>query len=239
MYDLYVYGNSNLTTISAQYSDLYNIKSNTIDSYLFHSNIATVDTLTNTIIARMADVYSNNLYNSSIIVCDNDIYTNNLISNSLCSLSDRIILNQNLTLQYPFVTPTENQLGYQIIGTIITNGTSITSGVTYNLSTISLTHGVWNVFGQIAYKCLSVTGTASISYNGFGIANNTTTFGNYRIENYSSQTVAVNNTYADQIVRIQTILTNVNVSLNHNIVFSNCTLITQSAQSFLTATRIA
>ena len=109
------------------------------------------------------------------------------MSNSLCSLSDRIILNQNLTLQYPFVIPTENQLGYQIIGSIISNGTSISSGVTYSLSTISLTHGVWNVFGQIAYKCSSVTGTASISYNGFGIANNTTTFGNYRIENYSSQ----------------------------------------------------
>ena len=109
----------------------------------------------------------------------------------------------------------------------------------YTLSTISLAHGVWNVFGQIAYKCSSVSGTASISYNGFGLANNTTTFGNYRIENYSSQTVAVNNTYADQIVRIQTILTNVNVSLNHNIVFSNCTLTTQAGQSFLTATRIA
>ena len=52
MYDLNVYGNTNLTTISAQYCDLYNIKSNTLDSYLFHSNIATVDSLTNTIIAR-------------------------------------------------------------------------------------------------------------------------------------------------------------------------------------------
>ena len=109
----------------------------------------------------------------------------------------------------------------------------------YTLSTISLPHGVFNIFGQIAFKCASVSGSASISYNGFGLANNTTTFGNYRIENYSSQSVAVNNTYADQIVRIQTILTNVNVSLNHNIVFSNCTLTTQAGQSFLTATRIA
>ena len=109
----------------------------------------------------------------------------------------------------------------------------------YTLSTISLPHGVWNVFGQIAYKCSSASSSPLISYNGFGIANNTTTFGNYRIENYSSQSVAVNNTYADQIVRFQTILTNVNVSLNHTIVFSNCTLTTQAGQSFLTATRIA
>jgi len=107
------------------------------------------------------------------------------------------------------------------------------------LSTISLTHGVWNVFGQIAYKCSSASASPLISYNGFGLANNTTTFGNYRIENYSSQSVSTNNTYADQIVRIQTIVTNVNVSLNHNIVFSNCTLTTLASQSFLTATRIA
>ena len=184
MYDLNVYGNLNSSSISGQYNNLYNITSNKIDSYLFHSSIATIDTLTNTIIARMADVYSDNLYNSSIIVCDNDIYTNNLMSNSLCSLSDRIILNQNLTLQYPFVTPNnENQLGYQIIGTIIGNGTSITSGTIYTLSTITLTHGVWNVFGQIAYKCSSASASPLISSNGFGIANNTTTFGNYRIEN--------------------------------------------------------
>ena len=78
---------------------------------------------------------------------------------------------------------------------------------------------MWNVFGQIAYKCSSVTGTASISYNGFGLSNSTGNFGNYRIEQYNNQTVSVNNTYAEQIVRIQTILTNVNISLNHNIVF--------------------
>ena len=98
---------------------------------------------------------------------------------------------------------------------------------------------MWSVFGQISFKCSSLTGTGLISYNGFGLSNSTSDFGNYKIENYSSQSVAVNNTYADQIVRIQTILTNVNVSWNHNIIFSNCTLITQAGQSFLTATRIA
>ena len=98
---------------------------------------------------------------------------------------------------------------------------------------------MWSVFGQISFKCSSLNGTGLISYNGFGLSNSTGNFGNYRIKNYSSQSVEVNNTYADQIVRIQTIGSNVNVSLNHNIVFSNCTLTTQAGQSFLTATRIA
>ena len=170
MYDLNVYGNINSLSISGQYNNLYNITSNNINSNLFYSKVSTIDTLTNTIIARMADVYSDNLYNSSIIVCDNDIYTNNLMSNSLCSLSDRIILNQNLTLQYPFVTPKENQLGYQIIGTIINNNINTTSNTLYNVSSINITPGVWSIFGQVSYKCNSITGSNPlISYNVFGI----------------------------------------------------------------------
>ena len=70
----------------------------------------------------MSDVYTDNLYNT------NDIYSNNLRCNSFLSLSDKIIFNENLTLPYPFVTPNNiNMLGYQVIGTIITNATAITS----------------------------------------------------------------------------------------------------------------
>ena len=113
-------------------------------------------------------------------------------------------------------------LGYQVIGTIITNATTITSNTLYTLGTIFLPHGVWSIMGQIGFKCSGVSASPSISYNCFGLANNTTTFGNYKVENYSSQSVATNNTYSDQIVRIQTITSNVNVSLNHTIIFSNC-----------------
>ena len=94
--------------------------------------------------------------------------------------------------------------------------------------------------GQIGFKCSGVSASpASISYNAFGLANNTTTFGNYKIENYSSQSVTINNSYSDQIVRIQTITSNVNVSLNHTIVFSKCSMVSVNASSFLVATRIA
>ena len=155
-------------------------------------------------------------------------------------MSDSIIFNENLTLPYPFQTPNNiNMLGYQVIGTIITNGTAITSNTLYTLGTIFLPHGVWNIFGQVSFKCSSTSASPLITYNGFGLSNNTTGFGNYKIENYSSQSVATNNTYSDQIVRIQTITSNVNVSLNHTVVFQNCSMVTVSASSFLVATRLA
>ena len=155
-------------------------------------------------------------------------------------MSDSIIFNENLTLPYPFVTPNNiSMLGYQVVASIITNATAITSNTLYTLGTIFLPHGVWNIFGQVSYKCSSTSVSPLITYNGFGLSNNTTGFGNYKVENYSSQSVATNNTYSDQIVRIQTITTNVNVSLNHTIVFQNCSMVTVSASSFLVATRLA
>jgi len=229
----------NSLTISSQYNNLYSITSdnitvNSLNSNLFYSTRGQIDILTNSTIARMSDVYSDNIYNN------NDIYSNNLRCNNFLSLSDSIIFNENLTLPYPFVTPNNiNMLGYQVIGTIITNGTVITSNALYTLGTIFLPHGVWSIFGQVSFKCSSTSASPLITYNGFGLSSNTTGFGNYKIENYSSQSVATNNTYSDQIVRIQTITTNVNVSLNHTIVFQNCSMVTVNASSFLVATRIA
>ena len=189
----------------------------------------------------MSDVYSNNLYNSSIIVCDNDIYSNNLRCNSFLSLSDSIIFNKNLTLQYPFVTPQQNQLGYQIIGTIFNNNTNITSNTLYNVSSISITHGVWSIFGQVSYKCTSITGSnPMIFYNVFGVGLSTTGYGNYRVESYSTQSnFNVNSTFSDQVVRINKITTNSTLYFNHCINFQDCTLSTNSTQRFLVATRIS
>jgi hypothetical protein len=78
---------------------------------------------------------------SKTIVCDNDVYCNNLRCNLFLSLSDSIILHQNLSLPYPFVTPKENQLGYQIIGTIINNNTNITCNTLYTVSSINIVPG--------------------------------------------------------------------------------------------------
>ena len=84
----------NTITISSFYNNLYNIKSNNVETNLFYSPVATIDTLNNTNIARMTEVYSDNIYNTNTIVCDNDIYSNNLRCNSFLSLSDSIIFNK-------------------------------------------------------------------------------------------------------------------------------------------------
>ena len=107
----------------------------------------------------MTDVQSDNLYNTNTIVCDNDIYSNNIRCNSFLSLSDSIILHKNVTLQYPFVTPKENQLGYQIIGIIINNNTNITNNNMYTVSSINYIPGVYSIFGQISYRGSSITGS--------------------------------------------------------------------------------
>ena len=191
----------------------------------------------------MSDVYSDNLYNTNTIVCDNDIYSNNLRCNSFLSLSDKIIFNENLTLNFPFVTPKENQLGYQIIGINIDNNTNIPNNTLYTVSSLStLTPGVWSIFSQISYKCSSITGSNPlITYNGFGISVNNSSFGNYRVESYSTQSnFIVNSTFSDQVVRIQNIGTTYNeLNLNHTIIFQDCTLSIQSGTTFLVATRIA
>ena len=68
----------NTTTISSFYNNLYNIKSNNVETNLFYSPVATIDILNNTNIARMTEVYSDNIYNTNTIICDNDIYSNNI-----------------------------------------------------------------------------------------------------------------------------------------------------------------
>jgi len=187
----------------------------------------------------MTDVYSDNLYNTNTIVCDNDIYTNNLMSNSFLSLSDKIILNQNITLNSPFITPVSNQLGYQVFGTFVDN-TNITSNTLYISSVINLSAGVWNICGQISFKCTSITGANPlITYEGFSLNNITTTFSAYRKENYSSQSVALNNICSDQIFRVTTHTSSINIRLLHKIVFQDCTLALQSSTSVLSGTRIA
>ena len=77
-----------------------------------------------------------------------------------------------------------------------------------------------------------------MTYNGFSLSNSSV-FGIFVIENYNNQNVSNNNTYSNQICRVQTIGTNVTVSLLCNLVFTNCTMVTVSSTSILSATRIA
>ena len=103
---------------------------------------------------------------------------------------------------------------------LFTDNTNITSNTLYVASVINLSAEVWNICGQVSYKCSAVTGSNPlITYNGFSLNNLTTTFGTYKIENYSTQSVAVNNSYSDQMFRVTTHTSSINIRLLHKIVF--------------------
>ena len=88
----------------------------------------------------------------------------------------------------------------------------------------------------------SITGSNPlIFYNGFGISVNNNSFGNYRVESYSTQqNFTVDATFSDQVVRIQNLgSTYDKLYLNHTIKFQDCVLSSQSTTTFLVATRIA
>ena len=112
----------------------------------------------------------------------------------------------------------------------------------YTVSSINIVPGVWSIFGQISYKVASITGSNPlIFYNGFGISVNNNSFGNYRVESYSTQqNLNVDSTFSDQVVRIQNLgSTYDKLYLNHTIKFQDCTLSTQPSTSILVATCIA
>ena len=88
----------NTLTISSFYNNLYSITSdnitvNNLNSNLFYSTHGQIDILTNSTIARMSDVYSDNLYNG-------DIYSNNIRTLNFVSISNLIQFNDNITLPY-------------------------------------------------------------------------------------------------------------------------------------------
>ena len=125
-----------------------------------------------------------------------------------------------------------------MFGSFVDN-TNITSNTLYIASVINLSAGVWNICGQISYKCNSITGSNPlITYEGVSLNNIITTFGAYRKENYSSQSVSLNNIYSDQIFRVTTHTSSINIRLLHKIVFQDCILALQST-SVLSGTRIA
>ena len=110
------------------------------------------------------------------------------------------------------------------------------------MSVVFQSHTVCGLFvGQVSYKCTSITGSNPlIFYNVLGVGLSTTGYGNYRVESYFTQAnFNANSTFSDQVVRISTITTNSTLYFNHCINFQDCTLSTNSVQSFLVATRLA
>ena len=85
------------------------------------------------------------------------------------------------------------------------------------------------IFGQIGWKCSGITTSPIISSNTMGIGL-TASIGVNVIEKRETYSVATNNTFSEQITRVLSV---------SNLVFSGCSMITNSSKSILTATRIA
>ena len=94
------------------------------------------------------------------------------------------------------------------------------------------------IFGQIGWKCSAITTSPNINRNTMGIGL-TAGIGVNVIEKRETYSVAANNTFSEQITRV---ISNVNantVYLVQNLVFSGCSMVTNSSTSILTATRVA
>ena len=94
------------------------------------------------------------------------------------------------------------------------------------------------IFGQIGWKCSGITTSPNISHNtmGIGLAFG---IGVNVIEKRETYSVAANNTFSEQITRVLSVVNANTVYLVQNLVFSGCSMVTNSSTSILTATRIA
>ena len=94
------------------------------------------------------------------------------------------------------------------------------------------------IFGQIGWKCSAITTSPNISSNtmSIGLAAGV---GVNVIEKRETYSVATNNTFSEQITRVLSVANANTVYLIQNLVFSGCSMITNSSKSILSATRIA
>ena len=144
-----------------------------------------------------------------------------------------------------FTTPADGQQGYMVTGTIGTDLTAIpTNGANMNFASITLSYGVWMVFGQIGYYNSTSGVSVTIANKLFSIhsvsASNTPKY-QYRV-NYSG-TIGGQVSNSDQISRIVIVTTNpssANYFLNGGITWSGSgTLVTYAANTNFYAVRIA
>ena len=180
-------------------------------------------------------------------------FTGNIVLNGNVTLAqtkaNSLTLNDNLSLctGTNYATPNENNmLGYGITGTILTDtlvsAPNISSNTGLNFSNITLTYGVWLLYGnagiQVTVPSGSTTGTitsAQVSIGSSGAIN-----GNFAHTEQSTLTVRDATYISYQTMRIMSVATVSSTQyLVGKYVFSGCTLNTRQGYSSFYAYRIA
>ena len=139
------------------------------------------------------------------ITMNGDVTLAQTSANTL-TLKDHLVLVTGTN----FTTPGDGQQGYTVTGTIGTDLTAIpNTGTAMNFASITLSYGIWMVFGQVGYYNSTSAISVTIANKLFSIhsvsASNTPKY-QYRV-NYSS-TIGGQVSNSDQFSRIVTVTTN-------------------------------
>jgi hypothetical protein len=106
---------------------------------------------------------NNNIYNNT--GTSTNIYGNLGVTGT--STLNQTSFLQPLTLCTSYIAPISGQLGYNYSGTVLTGTTSFISGTTYNLASMTLPVGTWNVFGV---SCFNVVTGGSLTSDSHSIS---------------------------------------------------------------------
>ena len=157
---------------------------------------------------------------------------------SAMTLYGNIGLTSTLT-----TAPTAGQLGYTLPVVTLISATALTTATTINLTSISLTVGVWVINWSI--ECLNNNATSSVVTSftgGIGHTASTTIFPS-GMTLRCSQTLAQNNTFVvsnSAIITVTSALAPKTVFLNANLVWSGGVMVNgSSGATSISATRIA
>ena len=176
-------------------------------------------------------------------------FTGNIVLNGNVTLAqtkaNSLTLNDNLSLctGTNYATPNvNNMLGYGYTGTIVTDtlvsSPNITTNTLFIYSSISLTYGVWLLYGTAGFQ-VTTAGTITSAQVSIG-SSNTAISGNFGVTDQSTQTVRDATYISHQVMRIISVSTVSSIQyLVGKYVFSGCTLNTRQGYSSFYAYRIA
>ena len=142
----------------------------------------------------------------------NPIFTGNINLNGNVTLAQTsaitLTLNDHLILctGSNFTPPVNDQQGYTVTGTNVTDLTSIPTATITILASITLSYGVWSLIGQAGLYNASSTAACVISNKQIAISNSATAFeAKYQNRSIGSYSLAIGAAACEQVNRIVTV----------------------------------